>query len=64
MPEENYKTFVAHILRYTSDLVRDEWLNIGILLFDPGTGERSIRLMKRNANLPGCAACNPPRTKI
>src|SRR6266436_4126482 len=44
MPEENYKTFVAHILRYTSDLVRDEWLNIGILLFDPETGERSIRL--------------------
>jgi len=46
MPEENFKTFVAHILRYTSDLVRDEWLNIGILLFDPGTGERSIRLIE------------------
>ena len=46
MPEENYKTFVAHILRYTSDLVRDEWLNIGILLFDPETGERSIRLIE------------------
>ncbi len=35
MPNEEYKTFVSHILRYTSDLVRDEWLNIGILLFDP-----------------------------
>ena len=46
MPEENYRTFVAHILRYTSDLVRDEWLNIGILLFDPETGERSIRLIE------------------
>jgi len=46
MPEENFKTFVAHILRYTSDLVRDEWLNIGILLFDPETGERSIRLIE------------------
>jgi len=46
MPDENYKTFVAHILRYTSDLVRDEWLNIGILLFDPETGERSIRLIE------------------
>lgn len=46
MPYENYKTFVAHILRYTSDLVRDEWLNIGILLFDPESGERSIRLIE------------------
>ncbi len=45
MPDERYKTFVCHILRYTSDLVRDEWLNIGILLFDPQTGERSIRLI-------------------
>ena len=46
MPDEEYKTFVCHILRYTSDLVRDEWLNIGILLFDPATGERSIRLIE------------------
>jgi len=46
MPTEEYKTFVSHILRYTSDLVRDEWLNIGILLFNPATGERSIRLIE------------------
>ena len=39
------KTYVYHVLRYTSDLVRDEWLNIGILIFDPATGERSIRLI-------------------
>src|SRR5437868_4808909 len=51
MPEENYKTFVAHILRYTSDLVRDEWLNIGILLFDPETGERSSRLYAEHVEL-------------
>lgn len=46
MLAEEYKTFVSHILRYTSDLVRDEWLNIGVLLFDPATGERSIRLIE------------------
>lgn len=46
MLNEEYKTFVSHTLRYTSDLVRDEWLNIGILLFDPETGERSIRLIE------------------
>src|SRR5512137_1614220 len=34
------------ILRYTPNLVRDEWVNIGILLFDPGTGERRLRLIE------------------
>src|SRR5260370_30926114 len=34
------------ILRYTPNLVRDEWVNIGVLLFDPGTGERRMRLIE------------------
>jgi len=34
------------VLRYTPNLVRDEWLNIGVLLFDPSTGERRLRLIE------------------
>jgi len=34
------------ILRYTPDLVRDEWVNIGVLLFDPQTGERRLRVIE------------------
>jgi hypothetical protein len=34
------------ILRYAPNLVRDEWVNIGVLLFDPGTGERRLRLIE------------------
>jgi hypothetical protein len=34
------------ILRYTPNLVRDEWVNIGVLLFDPDTGERRLRLIE------------------
>lgn len=34
------------ILRYSPNLVRDEWVNIGVLLFDPGTGERRLRLIE------------------
>jgi hypothetical protein len=34
------------ILRYTPNLVRDEWVNIGVLLFDPATGERRLRLIE------------------
>jgi hypothetical protein len=38
--------FVYHILRYTSDLVRDEWVNIGVILFDPLTGALRLRLVE------------------
>jgi len=34
------------ILRYTPNLVRDEWVNIGVLLFDPDSGERRLRLIE------------------
>jgi hypothetical protein len=34
------------ILRYTPNLVRDEWVNIGVLVFDPQTGERRLRLIE------------------
>src|SRR5260370_1510767 len=38
--------FVYHVLRYTSDLVRDEWVNVGVLLFDPLTGALRLRLVE------------------
>src|SRR5215472_7482845 len=34
------------ILRYTPNLVRDEWVNIGVLVFAPETGERRLRLIE------------------
>jgi hypothetical protein len=38
--------FVYRILRYTPNLVRDEWVNIGVLLYDSASGERRLRLME------------------
>jgi hypothetical protein len=35
-----------HVLRYTPNLVRDEWVNIGVLVFHPATGERRLRLIE------------------
>src|SRR5262249_49911458 len=35
-----------YVIRYAPKPVRNEWLNIGILLFDPKTGERRIRLIE------------------
>ena len=34
------------VLRYTPNLVRDEWVNIGVLVFDPANGERRMRLIE------------------
>lgn len=35
-----------HIFRYVPNLVRDEWVNIGVLVFNPRTGERRMRLIE------------------
>jgi hypothetical protein len=45
MSGEDNKTFVSHILRYTADPVRDEWLNIGVFIFDPSNGECAARVI-------------------
>lgn len=34
------------ILRYTPNLIRDEWINIGVLVFDPQSGERRLRVIE------------------
>ena len=52
MPAENLlnssseKTFTYQLLRYVPNLVRDEWVNIGVLLFDPRSGERRMRMIE------------------
>jgi hypothetical protein len=42
----NEHGFVYYILRYTSDLIRDEWVNIGVMLYDPLTGALRLRLVE------------------
>lgn len=44
--EQPERTLAYRVLRYTSNLVRDEWVNIGVLLFDPQTSERRLRLIE------------------
>src|SRR5256885_607731 len=40
------RNFVYYVVRYVPDLVRDEWINIGVLLFDPESNARRFRLME------------------
>jgi hypothetical protein len=46
MPESPLRSFAYHVVRYTPNLIRDEWVNIGILLFDPSSGRLLRRLME------------------
>jgi hypothetical protein len=40
------RAFSYRVLRYTPNLVRDEWVNIGVLVWDPASGERRLRLIE------------------
>jgi hypothetical protein len=44
MPGERVCAY--RILRYTPNLIRDEWVNIGVLVYDPAKGERRLRLIE------------------
>ena len=45
------RAFAYRILRYTPNLVRNEWVNIGVLLFASETGERRLRLIEEQDEL-------------
>jgi hypothetical protein len=38
MPEETLQPCAYHVVRYQPNLIRDEWVNIGVLLFIPENG--------------------------
>src|ERR1700691_6203372 len=48
-----------HVVRYTPNLVRDEWINIGVLLFDPATGRVLRRLIDEPAELARVRRMHP-----
>jgi len=45
-PAQPQRNLAYRVLRYVPNLVRDEWVNIGVLLFDESTGERRLRLIE------------------
>jgi hypothetical protein len=48
-PPDDRRMLAYRVLRYAPNLVRDEWVNIGVLLFDPQSGERRLRLLEETA---------------
>jgi len=49
MADEHLQTCTFRILRYVPNLVRDEWLNIGVLLVDPG-GRLHARVLQEESH--------------
>ena len=49
MSENESTTLTYRILRYTPNLVRDEWVNIGVLLEDGRAERRAVKLIEDDA---------------
>src|SRR5260370_7080420 len=45
-PNASKPSAAYHLFRYVPNLLRDEWVNIGVLVFHPQTGERRLRLIE------------------
>jgi len=49
MPEPELNAYSYWVVRYTPNLVRDEWLNVGVLLLDPGQPRFGARFIEENS---------------
>jgi hypothetical protein len=61
MPEENRSTLRYRILRYTPNLIRDEWVNIGVLLeeIDGAAARRAARFIEEDAEIARVRRLHP-----
>ena len=59
MPDENLHACIYHVLRYTPNLVRDEWVNIGVVMYDPGSRRARARLIEEVSELARVRKLHP-----
>jgi hypothetical protein len=59
MPETALHPCSYHIIRYVPNLVRDEWVNIGVLLLDPARGRVLRRLVEEPAEFARVRRLHP-----
>jgi hypothetical protein len=59
MPEETLQPCAYHVVRYQPNLVRDEWVNIGVLLLDPSSGRVRQRWLEEAADLARLRRLHP-----
>jgi Protein of unknown function (DUF3037) len=59
MPEETLQPCAYHVVRYQPNLIRDEWVNIGVLLLDPASGRVRQRWLEEPADLARLRRLHP-----
>jgi hypothetical protein len=59
MPDTTLKSCAYHVIRYMPNLVRDEWVNIGVLLFDPASGRMLRRMVEEPAEMARVRRLHP-----
>ena len=59
MPEEALQPCAYHVVRYQPNLIRDEWVNIGVLLLDPSSGRVRQRWLEDSADLARLRRLHP-----
>jgi hypothetical protein len=59
MPEETLQTCSYQVVRYQPNLIRDEWVNIGVLLLDPASGRLRQRWLEDAADFARLRRLHP-----
>ena len=59
MPDESLQPCAYHVVRYQPNLIRDEWVNIGVLLLDPSSGRVRQRWLEEAADLARLRRLHP-----
>src|SRR5208282_5911170 len=59
MPDEPRNMLRFRILRYTPNLVRDEWVNIGVLLEEVDGGRRALRVIEETSEIARVRRLHP-----
>jgi hypothetical protein len=59
MPDDGLKPCAYHVVRYQPNLLRDEWVNIGVLLLDPASGRVRQRWLDEPADFARLRRLHP-----
>jgi hypothetical protein len=59
MPEDALQPCAYHVVRYQPNLIRDEWVNIGVLLLDPSSGRVRQRWLEEPADFARLRRLHP-----
>ena len=59
MPETNRSAMTYRVLRYTPNLIRDEWVNIGVVLEDPQKQRARARLIEETSEIARVRKLHP-----